>query len=181
MEDDKNLMLDHEYDGIQELDNNLPNWWLWTFFGAIIFAFLYWIHYDVSQSGPTLDQELAQGIARVEQHRKNAQSSGGGEEVSEEEMLAAGQTVFRNYCAACHGQKGEGGVGPNLTDGYWIYEKGAPDTIKGLVTKGILDKGMPAWESMLKPNEIDAVVKYVSSIRNTNEKGKEPQGNKVDE
>lgn len=179
---DDEKLLDHEYDGIQELDNNLPLWWLWTFFGAIIFSFIYWLHYSFTGDGPSLDETLKAQMAQIEQNRqKAAQKSESGEGPSEEEMLAMGQQTYRNYCASCHMENGGGSVGPNLTDDYWIH--GAETaSIKKVIVEGVLNKGMPAWSDVLKPQEIKAVVMYVENFKGTNVAGgKEPQGEKITE
>ena len=179
---DQDKLLSHEYDGIQELDNNLPLWWLWTFFGAIIFAFVYWLHYDVSKDGPTLDQELSADMARIESQRQQAESgagSGEGSGPSAEELLAAGGKVYKNFCASCHLENGGGSIGPNLTDDYWIHGA-STQAITQVIEAGVLDKGMPAWKGVLKPGDITAVVVFVESLKGKNvATGKAPQGEKV--
>ena len=169
MSDDQGKLLDHEYDGIQELDNNLPTWWLWTFFITIIFGFIYWLHYDFSKSGPTLDQELAQGMMQVEQNRKKAaekeDASGG---VDEAKLIVNGQKIYKNYCASCHNVNGGGSVGPNLTDKYWIHGKGDKESMAKVIEDGVLEKGMPAWKQILKPNDVSSVVAFVMSLKETN-------------
>ena len=151
MNNEEGKRLDHEYDGIKELDNNLPLWWLWTFFGAIIFSFIYWLHYEIAEDGPTLDQELAMG-----------------------------KELYLVNCSSCHMQNGGGSVGPNLTDEYWIHGN-TDEAITKVVAKGVLAKGMPPWEGILKPNDIKAVVAFVNTFKDKNVKGgKAPQGNKVE-
>ena len=178
-ENDK--LLDHEYDGIQELDNNLPLWWLWTFFGAIIFGFIYWLHYDFSGDGPSLDDELRQGMAVIEQQRNKAQESPSkeGEGPTLEELFAKGQTIYKMNCAACHLENGGGSIGPNLTDDYWLH--GADeDSVKKVVEEGVLAKGMPPWKAILRPNDVKSVVAFVLSLKGKNVSGgKAPQGEKV--
>ena len=183
MSDNENgKLLDHEYDGIQELDNNLPLWWLWTFFGAIIFAFIYWIHYSLVKDGPSLDQELAQGMAVIEMQRQSAsQAPSDGEEVSEEDLVAQGSKIFKSNCASCHLENGGGSIGPNLTDAYWIHGADAA-SIKTVILDGVLDKGMPPWKAILRPSEIKTVVAFVLSLKNSNvPDGKAAQGDKVSE
>ncbi len=177
---DNDKLLDHEYDGIRELDNNLPTWWLWTFFGAIIFSFIYWLHYTVSGDGPSLDEELRRGMAQIAQQRA-LQEKGGeeGPKASSGEILALGQKLFKANCAACHLENGGGSVGPNLTDAYWIHGP-SPEAMAQVVLEGVLDKGMPPWKAILRPSEVEAVVAYVETLQNTNVKGgKAPQGEKV--
>jgi cytochrome c oxidase cbb3-type subunit III len=176
---DQDKLLDHEYDGIQELDNNLPLWWLWTFFGAIIFSFIYWLHYSFSGDGPTLDQELQTAMARIEQNRQKIAQESGGSEISEEMLLANGKKVYQNFCASCHLDNGGGSVGPNLTDDYWIHGAERKD-ITRVIVEGVLEKGMPAWGGVIKPTDIEAVVVYVESLKGKNVSGgKGPQGEKV--
>lgn len=181
MNNEEGKLLDHEYDGIKELDNNLPLWWLWTFFGAIIFSFIYWLHYEIAEDGPTLDQELAMGMERIDQIRAQAQAkSAGGEELSAEDWVAMGKELYLVNCSSCHMQNGGGSVGPNLTDEYWIHGH-SDEAITKVVAKGVLAKGMPPWEGILKPNDIKAVVAFVNTFKGKNVKGgKGPQGNKVE-
>lgn len=177
-ENDK--LLDHEYDGIQELDNNLPLWWLWTFFAAIIFSFIYWIHYSFSGDGPSLDQELDAGMAKIERQRSEAAKQGAGTEVTPEQLAAKGKELFMVNCSSCHKADGGGSVGPNLTDGFWIHGNTSED-ITQVVQDGVLAKGMPPWKDVLKPGDIQSVVAFIETMKNTNVKnGKAPQGEKVE-
>ena len=180
---DKDKLLDHNYDGIQELDNDLPLWWLWTFFGAIIFSFVYWIHYSFVEDGPSLDQELSAQMQMIEKQREKSQevASTGAKQIDQAQLLAHGGKIFATYCASCHGDKGGGTVGANLTDAFWIYGKGQPEDITKIVKEGATSKGMPAWGAILKPFDIQAVTAFVGSLKGTNvENGKAPQGSKVE-
>lgn len=185
MTDDNGKIIEgHEYDGIKELDNPLPGWWLTTFFITIIFAFLYWIHYEFS-GGQTIRQELAEDMGRIEKLKKN--NPGGGDTEEELTKLSAtasvadeGKNIFVAKCAACHGPQGQGLIGPNLTDDYWIHGKGKMTDIAGVVRKGVLDKGMPPWEGQLKDSEVKAVVIFVAKLHGSNPPNpKAPQGEKV--
>ncbi len=180
--DENDKLLDHEYDGIQELDNNLPLWWLWTFFGAIIFGFIYWIHFSLTGDGPSLDEELTRDMAKIEQQRKQSSqaASGGASSISPDQLVAMGEKIYKANCASCHKEDGGGSIGPNLTDAYWIHgaDVGA---IKQVVMEGVLDKGMPPWKAILRPQEVESVVSYVISLNGDNVKdGKAPQGEKVE-
>ena len=178
-EQDNDKLLDHEYDGIQELDNNLPLWWLWTFFGAIIFSFLYWIHYSLNGGGLSLDQELAAQMDQIEDQRKAPSQNQAGGEISDTERLAQGKKLFIANCASCHKENGGGSIGPNLTDAYWVHGNSS-ESIKKVVIEGILDKGMPPWGNILRPAEVESVVLFVESLKNTNvSDGKEAQGEMV--
>lgn len=188
MSDEKENLTKHDYDGIQEFDNPLPDWWLWTFFGTIIFAFLYWIHYEFG-GAPNQLAELKTDMAAIESLAKsNHREHGDGAESEEEfkklltnaQILAKGKEVYVGKCAACHGNDLQGLIGPNLVDDYWIHGKGKMTEIVDIVRKGVLDKGMPQWETMLKDDEVKAVVAFIYSMIGTKPANpKAPQGNKV--
>ena len=177
---DNDKILDHDYDGIQEFDNPLPNWWLTTFFGTIIFAFLYYIHYTFG-GGLTLQEELKVAMASLPKSEDQALSESELKtKMSSPGTLESGKAVFVARCVACHGTEGEGGIGPNLTDEYWIHGQGTRADIVNVVQKGVPDKGMPTWSSMISSDEIIQVSAYVYSLKGTNPKNpKAPQGEKV--
>lgn len=166
----------HEVDGIEEYDNELPRWWLYTLYGAIAFAAVYWFAYE---SGPFLDGPLASYRSEV---AKTARATG---TVSPEALAALardpatleqGKAVFTQTCIACHRADGGGNVGPNLTDEYWLHG-GAPEKIFKTVSDGVPENGMPAWKPQLGFDRVQAVTAYVISLRNTNVSGgKPPQG-----
>jgi cytochrome c oxidase cbb3-type subunit 3 len=184
-EETGNLIKDHEYDGIQELDNPLPSWWLMTFLGTIIFAFIYFIHYH-SGTEQLISDEYAADVASLEQKRR---TEPGAEGIDLAALLAMskdaaavskGQSRFQTLCAACHGAKGQGGIGPNLTDKFWLHGRGELKDIATVVQSGVLDKGMPAWSTILKNEEIFQVVGFVNSLKGTTPAdGKAPQGIEV--
>lgn len=168
------ILLDHNYDGIQELDNPLPNWWLVTFFITIIFGFIYWIHYTFGE-GPTLLDELKIAMAQL----PKAQEAVLSEDEMEQRLNAAGaleqgREIFSAKCAACHGAEGQGIIGPNLTDRFWIHGSGKKTDILMTVNKGVLEKGMPAWGEQLKEQEIIFVSGFVASLKNTKPKNAKP-------
>ncbi len=180
--DDKYLM-DHHYDGIQEYDNPLPAWWLITFFGTIIFSFLYWIHYEFG-GGPTLAQELKSDLAVIQTLNPNAGNADKEETLaallSSEDAKAKGKEVYAAKCAVCHGPEQQGLIGPNLVDEYWIHGKGKLADIAGVVRKGVLDKGMPNWDNQLKDDEIQSVTVFIYAGRGSKPANpKAPQGEKV--
>lgn len=181
MSDQDRHMLDHEYDGIRELDNNLPEWWLALFALTIIFAFLYYIHYEVA-GGPSTNEELATSLQAVQAMKKDGdvmteeklESLFGGEAVTE------GRASFAAKCAACHRDDGGGLIGPNLTDGSWIHGKGSRVDIYGAIANGVPSMGMPAWKDMMPASELIAVSAFVHSLKGRNVPGgKPPQGNAV--
>lgn len=180
---DKELK-NHEYDGITEYDNPLPNWWLVTFFGTIIFAFIYFLHYEFG-GGETQEQELAAALSQIEK-TKNAQPVAVASEADLETLLkdpkviAAGEKIFAANCVACHGVELQGMIGPNLVDKYWLHGKGDSQGVMDVVKKGVLDKGMPAWESVLGAQDVIATTAYVLSKKGTQPaNAKAPQGELV--
>lgn len=165
----------HVYDGIEEADNALPKWWLATFYGAIVFGVLYWIAYHELEAMPLPREEYANALLG---------SSSSGSSASEELLVAlrddpgavaVGRGHFETYCVVCHGERGEGNIGPNLTDAYWLHG-GAPTDIYETVYDGVLEQGMPAWGASLGRDAVQPVAAYVLSIQNTAVSGKEPQG-----
>lgn len=183
-QNDDKLQLDHEYDGIKELNNPLPNWWLLIFIGTIIFSFIYILYYHFGLGGPSSDQELQADLKEVQMvAEKNAPPT---VEVTEESLLALvsnteavkrGQEVFSQQCAACHGAKGEGTIGPNLTDSAWIHGEGKLVDIVKTINEGVGDKGMPAWKSVIKAEDIHKITAYIRTLKGSNPpNGKAPQG-----
>lgn len=181
----------HEYDGIQELNNPLPKWWLATFFGTIVFALLYFGYY-VLGNGPSQDETLAARMAKIEgravAHAEAAPSvpeSTGEIDVDkimhDKTAMAAGKNEFDTNCAPCHGEQGEGSIGPNLTDKYWLHSKGDIAGILKSFREGFPDKGMPAWDTLIPPEDQVPLAVYVKSLQGTNPPNpKEPQGELVD-
>jgi len=186
LEKDK-LIEDHEYDGIRELDNPLPGWWLMTFYITIIFAVVYFAYYQFL-GGPTLDQELAQDMSEIKAARTEAEKAKGvkSEEnleslLNNQEVLAQGKAEFLAKCTPCHGNNGQGVIGPNLTDDYWIHGDGKISSILGVINEGVPDKGMPTWNGVIAPDLMEKVAVYVYSLHGTNPEGaKPPQGQKVE-
>jgi cytochrome c oxidase cbb3-type subunit 3 len=173
-------VLDHSYDGIQEYDNRLPNWWLWTLWGSIVFGIGYWLlfhtyevyknpvaQYEASMEGaaPSADLE-ARGLSEADLVAMSSDAA----------VLAAGKEVYTQYCQVCHLPTGAGLVGPNLTDDYWIHG-GSAIAIHETIVNGVVEKGMAAWGRQLGPDRVDAVTAYLLPLRGTNiEGGKAPQG-----
>lgn len=179
----------HEYDGIQEYDNKLPIWWLATFIGTVIFAFIYWIHYEFA-GGPDLQAELKVEMEELQQRSGgSAQGQAAVASASEDdflkmmtnaEIIEKGKLSFAGKCAACHGDNLQGLIGPNLVDEYWIHGKGKLTDIQTVVAQGVPEKGMPAWAAMLKNDEIESIVAYIGSLKGSKPANpKAPQGEKV--
>lgn len=172
-------MQDHEYDGIQELDNALPAWWLITFLGTIIFAFIYWIHYEFG-GGLSPAQQLTQDLARLESQReagKPAMSEETLQALFNEGAIEEGRSLYLTRCAACHGPDGGGLIGPNLTDNSWINGRGTRLDIYQIIAEGVPAKGMPPWEGQMSPDDLVRVAAFVHSLKGTFVTGgKPPQG-----
>jgi cytochrome c oxidase cbb3-type subunit 3 len=187
LEKEEVILLNHNYDGIRELDNHLPPWWKYLFYATIVFAFFYLLDYHVWLSSPNQETEYLNEIAvaekQIEEYQaKNANSIDENSVkllVSDAKVLSKGKEIFTGKCVACHGAAGEGGVGPNLTDEFWIHG-GTIGAIFKTIKNGIPEKGMIAWKATLKPNEMQDVSNYIASLAGTNPpNGKVPQGDKV--
>lgn len=175
----------HEYDGIQEADNDLPRWWLAILYGTIAFGALYWLAAQSFKTVPppkvAYDEEMAKIAAEEAARVKNAGA------VTDDSLLALakdaktvedGKATFASTCAACHAANGGGGIGPNLTDEFWLHG-GAPTKIYGTIKDGFTAKGMPAWGPALGEERVRTVAAYVLSLKGTNVPGgKPPQGEK---
>ena len=185
-ENEKHLLIDHVYDGIQELNNPLPSWWAATFYGGIVIAAIYFTYYQL-MGGPSLRDEFNKDyavIVKLQEEFKAKEGAFNQEQYvkfSTPEGIKKGEEVFVNNCVACHLEGGKGDIGPNLTDEYWLWAKGSPETIFPVVFNGVLENGMPNWSETLSVDEIYQVVAYVQTFHNTKVAGgKPPQGNMVD-
>ena len=183
VERERDVMLDHNYDGIRELDNQLPPWWKWGFYITIIFAFVYLINYHVSGSGKLqiaeYDEEMKMANDAKEARLKNDANfvtEANVIKLTDENSLAQGKDIFVKFCVACHGDKGQGNVGPNMTDNYWIHGGGIKN-IFATITNGVPSEGMISWKSQLSPKQIQVVGSYILTLEGTNPPGaKEAQG-----
>ena len=177
----------HSYDGIDELDNSLPRWWLWSFYLTIIFSIGYFAYYSVG-NGPTLVKEYedAKGEYEIAQSAKKDSVKIASEDelkafLKDPARIKAGRDIFQSKCIACHGVQGQGGIGANLTDDYWLHGGKLSEILKS-VTNGVLDKGMPPWGPVLKQDELYSVAVFVKSLRGSNPPGaKAAQGELVKE
>lgn len=181
------IVLEHEFDGIRELDNVLPPWWKYLFYASIVFAVVYLLDYHVLNISPTSEAEYKGEIQAAELQR--AELMGSGALITEKTValltdpaaIASGSEIFKKNCVACHGTKAEGLVGPNLTDDFWIHGGGIKNLFK-TITNGVPEKGMLSWKTQLKPKEIQEVASYVISLHGTNPpNAKPPQGTKWSE
>jgi len=180
------ILMDHVYDGIQELDNNLPPWWKYLFYATIVFAFgyLYYYHFtdsDKLQIAEYREEQMAADLA-MQEYRKHAANSIDESNVTMADAsgIKEGEVLFQENCTACHGKLGEGGVGPNLTDEYWLHGGGLTDVFK-TIKYGVPQNGMISWKMQLSPLNLKEVSSYIMSLKGTNPpNGKAPQGNKYE-
>lgn len=185
--DEEHLLLDHAYDGIQELNHPLPNWWNGIFAICVVFAFGYFIYYQVMK-GPTLRDEFKKEYAQVAAIREEFRKANAEfkqeiyDKIVADDGVAKGKVVYEVNCMPCHMENGGGDVGPNLTDDHWLIAKGTPATIHHVIFHGSEANGMPIWGEMISSDEIYQATAYVMTFHNTFVKGgKEPQGEKVSE
>lgn len=173
MEREGEIILDHDYDGIRELDNVLPPWWVYLFYGTVIFSVVYLVRFhvigDYTQK-EEYEQEIAVAKMAIEEYKKTAKDlvdASTVEFLSDASDLNAGEKIFTANCVACHMADGGGGIGPNLTDPYWILGGGIKNVFSTISEGGRDGKGMIAWKQNLKPAEIAQVASYVLTLGGT--------------
>ncbi|MCF6280106.1 MAG: c-type cytochrome [Flavobacteriaceae bacterium] len=173
IEKEHEIILDHDYDGIKELDNSLPPWWVYSFYATIIFAVFYMFKYEVFD-GPNQYQELeaeyAEAKIAIEEYKKTAKNLvdyNSVELLTDASDLSKGKAIYEANCVACHKADGGGGIGPNLTDENWILGGGIKNVFKVVSEGGRDGKGMIAWKSSLKPVEIAQVSSYLLQFQGT--------------
>ena len=175
-------MLDHEFDGIREFDNPPPAWLMNILWASIVFSAGYWLYYHTLGVGKLPKDRLDQANAQAAELQLKKMA---GKPITDQSLLlmsqvpdqvTAGRAIFEQLCVQCHGPRGEGIVGPNLTDVYWLHG-GRPTQIHNTIVKGVPEKGMVAWMDQLGPDRVNKVAAYVLTIKNTNVPGKAPQGN----
>lgn len=181
------LIEGHDYDGIQELDHPLPRWWLNLFYGTIIFSIFYVGYYEFYDTTP-IAKKLEATMLKIETEKAkfDQENSKAVAEINVDDILkdpkalALGAESYQQVCAACHAAKGEGLVGPNLTDKYWIHSKGDFQGILSAILKGFPDKGMPPWETIVPKERHAPLAAYVMSLQGSNPANpKAPQGELV--
>ncbi|HRL72527.1 MAG: c-type cytochrome [Flavobacterium sp.] len=177
------LLLEHDYDGIKELDNNLPPWWVYLFYASIIFGVVYMVRYEVlgaDNQEMELQKEIAQAKIDVAEYMKTAPDMMDEKTVTlltDPADLAVGKELYTTNCAACHRADGGGQIGPNLTDEEWILGGGVKNIFHTLVNGGRDGKGMIAWKGTLKPKEMQKVASYIVSLKGSNPAdAKAPEG-----
>ena len=183
MSEEKDLVMEHEFDGIQELDNPTPAWFMYLFYTTIIFGISYLLIYHVFDLAPLQYEEYRNEVKIADAAKKEFLSKAANRVdentvklTTDPTVLASGKAVFTQTCVPCHGANGQGGIGPNLTDDYWLHGSKINEIFK-TVKYGVLAKGMPTWEKQLSPKQIADVANYVKSLHGTNPAGaKAPQG-----
>jgi len=185
LSEEKDILLEHEFDGISELDNPTPAWFMWLFYATIVIAAGYMLTYHVFKWSPLQDEEYAIEMKEAEDAKKEYLSKAANlidentvTESNDAGIISAGQALYNTNCIACHGDKGQGIVGPNLTDEYWLHGGKINDIFK-TIKYGIPEKGMISWEKVLSPKQISDVANYLHSIKGSNPANpKAPQGDK---
>ena len=175
----ESLLLDHDADGIRELDNKLPRWWVWLFYATIIFSAIYLVYYHVLGAGDLMAveyrKEMQHGdaikLAAMDKFEKTMPTL---EPSTDPEVIALGKQTFNKICGLCHRPDGGGLVGPNLTDDYWIHGSNFVDNVK-VIWNGVPEKGMVTWRGLLKPADIQAVASYLQAFRGTQPPNPKPR------
>jgi cytochrome c oxidase cbb3-type subunit 3 len=178
-------LLDHEYDGIREYDNPLPGWWVAIFWATFVFSIAYAVWYHVSPHGESVaaayDTEMR--VAREERAKQSLKEAPSeavlGKLMVDGELMRDAKVTFGQRCAQCHAAEGQGLIGPNLTDEHVIHGDGSVMAIYDVVSRGVPNKGMPAWELQLQPIEVRKLSAFVATLRGKNLPGKAPEGRDV--
>jgi cytochrome c oxidase cbb3-type subunit 3 len=182
LEKEADMLLDHDYDGIKELDNALPPWWKYGFYITIVVAVFYILKFEVWHTGMNPTQEYAEEMSAAK-IQTDAYLASAKENVDENSVVqldaagaAAGKEIFTKTCVACHLAEGQGSVGPNLTDEYWIHGGGVKDIFK-TIKYGYPDKGMQSWQTTYSPVQMQQLATYIRTLKGTNPPNpKAPQG-----
>jgi cytochrome c oxidase cbb3-type subunit 3 len=175
-------LLEHEYDGIREYDNPLPGWWVAIFWGTFVFSIAYSVWYHVSPHGSSVaaayDDEMR--LAREERAKRSLAEAPSeavlGKLMADADLMKDAKVTFVARCAQCHEAEGQGLIGPNLTDSHWIHGDGTAMAIYQVVSHGVPNKGMPAWDLQLQPIEVRKLAAFVATLRGKNLPGKAPEG-----
>jgi cytochrome c oxidase cbb3-type subunit III len=185
IEKEQDIMIEHPHDGIYELDNQLPPWWVSMFYATIVFAVVYFAYYHYFDIGKGQIEEYKEEMrkgdilkAQEAERQANLVNENSVVALTDKVALEQGKEIFIGKCAACHGQKGEGGVGPNMTDDYWLHG-GDIKKVFTVVKNGVPEKGMIAWKDQLRAVDMQNVSSYILTLRGTNPPNpKAPQGEK---
>ena len=183
IEREQEIDLGHNYDGIKELDNSLPPWWVYLFYATIIWggAYFYVNHLAEDATSSAEAYEIAMEVAEEQKRAFLARQANAVDEsnvvaLMEAESIEQGHEIFTNNCANCHGTEGQGLVGPNLTDPYWLHGGDIKAVFK-TIKYGVPAKGMIAWQTQLRPASIQKVASYILSLQGTQPANpKDPEG-----
>lgn len=183
IEEESEIVLDHNYDGIRELDNVLPPWWVYLFYASIFFAMVYLIRFQFMDDNTPENEyrkEVAMAKAELEKYKTNTTNAFNVSKLivlTDEKALATGKSIFESMCVACHANDGGGGIGPNLTDEHWILGGGIKNIFNTIHDGGRDGKGMIAWGKTIKPKNIQKIASYILSLQgSTPAKPKKAQG-----
>jgi cytochrome c oxidase cbb3-type subunit 3 len=174
-------LLDHEYDGIREYDNPMPGWWVYSFWASFFFSVGYLFHFHISENGESIAAGYEADMAAMREERarqalgQKTTESGLLQLSREPALMSDAKAIFTQRCVQCHGVRGEGGIGPNLTDGSFIHGASLMN-IHETVANGVPAKGMPAWSLQLSPMQVSELAALVGTFRWTNLPGKAPEG-----
>ena len=185
IEKESEILSSYDYDGIRELDNKLPPWWLWLFYITIAFGVIYLINYHFAgrdwSSGKEWEQEMETAQAEIDAYlatRTDLVNENTVTLLEDESSLSMGKEIYDGLCAVCHAIDGGGGVGPNMTDEYWLHGGDIKDLFR-TIKVGVPEKGMISWKSQLKPSQMQQVASYILSFQGTTPADpKDPEGDK---
>lgn len=189
LEDEKALLMDHDYDGIKELNHPLPSWWVWIWAASIVFCIPYTMYYHMA-GGPDLGEELKRDMVKINELKAIAAADVSKFDiehyntwVKSNDALKIGFEVYEENCLSCHAEGGGGDIGPNLTDAYWLnIDSRTPEALFPFIRDGLEDNGMPAWGEIISKEEMYAAMAYIISLKGTTPpKAKEPQGEKKED
>lgn len=185
IEEEADVMLDHDYDGIKELDNVLPPWWVALFYITIIFGVVYLIRFHVINEydqASEFEREMELAQAEIDKYKLSSPDVfdiNTMELLTDAESLNIGKTLFNNQCAACHREDMGGAIGPNLVDEYWVLGGSLKDIYNTIAEGGREGKGMIPWKTTLKPAQMQKLASYIISMQGTNPPdAKAPEGEK---
>lgn len=175
----------HEYDGIAEYDNPMPTWWRRIFWVTFFFSIGYYVHYQLTGNGASVEQTYA---VEMQEQREKLAAAALGQQIDEEAlarlmadplMMKDAASIYKLRCVQCHADRGQGNIGPNLTDDHWLYGSASLMDLFEIIGNGRPQKGMPAWSRTLRPVEVAQVAAFVGTLRNTHVHGRPPQGTRL--